>query len=195
MTVLFSDIRNFTTISEKLSAHEVVEMLNTYFARVCEPILAERGNVNKYIGDAVMAMFGSPVPYTDHARRSVRAALGMMAAADDFKKWMQERFGDRGLPEFAIGIGLHTGVVISGDIGTEKRREYTIIGDTVNTASRLEGATKDLGWRIVASRATVEAAGAGVIAGRRDSIAVKGRRATVDVVEVLGEESLQIVNR
>jgi len=191
VTVLFSDIRNFTTISEKLSAHEVVEMLNTYFARVCEPILAERGNVNKYIGDAVMAMFGSPVPYPDHARRSVRAALGMLAAADEFKLWMHERFGDRGLPEFAIGIGLHTGVVISGDIGTEKRREYTIIGDTVNTASRLEGATKDLGWRIVASRATVEAAGAGVIAGRRDSIAVKGRTGVVDVVEVTGDEGLR----
>ena len=191
VTVLFSDIRNFTTISEKLSAHEVVEMLNTYFARVCEPILTERGNVNKYIGDAVMAMFGSPVPYPDHARRSVRAALGMLAAADEFKNWMHEHFGDRGLPEFAIGIGLHTGVVISGDIGTEKRREYTIIGDTVNTASRLEGATKDLGWRIVASRATVEAAGAGVIAGRRDSIAVKGRSAQVDVVEVLDDEGLR----
>ena len=191
VTVLFSDIRNFTTISEKLTAHEVVEMLNTYFARVCEPILAERGNVNKYIGDAVMAMFGSPVPYPDHARRSVRAALSMLAAADEFKIWMHERFGDRGLPEFAIGIGLHTGVVISGDIGTEKRREYTIIGDTVNTASRLEGATKDLGWRIVASRATVEAAGAGVIAGRHDRIAVKGRSGVVDVVEVVGDEGLQ----
>ncbi|MBL8382581.1 MAG: adenylate/guanylate cyclase domain-containing protein [Burkholderiales bacterium] len=186
VTVLFSDIRNFTTLSEKLSAHEVVEMLNTYFARVCEPILAERGNVNKYIGDAVMAMFGAPVSYPDHARRAVRAALGMLAAADDFKSWMAQRFGDRDLPEFAIGIGLHTGVVVSGDIGTEKRREYTIIGDTVNTASRLEGMTKALGWRIVASRATLEAAGPGVAAGRRDSVAVKGRTGSVDVVEILG---------
>lgn len=191
VTVLFCDIRNFTTISEKLTAHEVVEMLNSYFARVCEPILAERGNVNKYIGDAVMAMFGSPVPYADHARRSIRAALGMLAAADEFKRWMRQRFGDRDLPEFAIGIGLHTGVVISGDIGTEKRREYTIIGDTVNTASRLEGVTKELGWRIVASAATFDAAGAGVLAGRRDSIAVKGRSAMVDVVEVLGDITLQ----
>ncbi len=191
VTVLFCDIRNFTTISEKLSAHEVVEMLNSYFARVCEPILAERGNVNKYIGDAVMAMFGSPVPYADHARRAVRAALGMLAAADEFKAWMRQRFGDRDLPEFAIGIGLHTGVVISGDIGTEKRREYTIIGDTVNTASRLEGVTKELGWRIVASAATFEAAGAGLLAGRRGSIAVKGRSAMVDVVEILGDDTAQ----
>jgi adenylate cyclase len=185
VTVLFSDIRNFTTISEKLSAHEVVEMLNTYFARVCEPILAERGNVNKYIGDAVMAMFGSPVPYPDHARRALKAALGMLREADEFKKWMVARFPDRDLPPFDIGIGVHTGVVISGDIGTDKRREYTIIGDTVNTASRLEGMTKSLGWRLVASRQTVDAAGAGVREGEGNSIAVKGRAGEVAVVQVL----------
>ena len=186
VTVLFCDIRNFTTISEKLTAHEVVEMLNNYFGRVCAPILAERGNVNKYIGDAVMAMFGSPVPYPDHARRSIKAALGMLEAVDEFRSWMESRFPDRGLPRFDIGIGLHTGTVISGDIGTDKRREYTIIGDTVNTASRLEGMTKELGWRIVASRTTLEAAGAGIITGKRDSIHVKGRSAEVNVVEIIG---------
>lgn len=186
VTVLFSDIRSFTTISEKLSAHEVVEMLNTYFGKVCEPILNERGNVNKYIGDAVMAMFGSPVPYPDHARRAVKAALGMLKATDEFRGWMEQRFPDRGLPRFDIGIGLHTGTVISGDIGTDKRREYTIIGDTVNAASRLEGMTKELGWRIVASRVTLEAAGEGVICGEGSSIHVKGRSAEIDVVEILG---------
>lgn len=186
VTVLFSDIRSFTTISEKLTAHEVVEMLNTYFGKVCEPILNERGNVNKYIGDAVMAMFGSPVPYPDHARRAVKAALGMLKATDEFRGWMEQRFPDRGLPRFDIGIGLHTGSVISGDIGTDKRREYTIIGDTVNAASRLEGMTKELGWRIVASRVTLEAAGEGVISGEGSSIHVKGRSAEIDVVEILG---------
>ena len=185
VTVLFSDIRNFTTISEKLSAHEVVEMLNTYFGKVCAPILAERGNVNKYIGDAVMAMFGSPVPYPDHARRAIKAALGMLRATDEFRVWMEQRFPNRDLPRFDIGIGLHTGTVISGDIGTDKRREYTIIGDTVNTASRLEGMTKELGWRIVASRTTLEAAGPGVVTGEGNSIHVKGRSAEVNVVEVL----------
>jgi adenylate cyclase len=185
VTVLFSDIRNFTTISEKLTPHEVVEMLNEYFKRVCEPILRERGNVNKFIGDAVMAMFGSPVPYPDHARRGIRAALGMIAAAEEFRGWMETRFPDRGLPVFAIGVGLHSGPVISGDIGTDRRREYTIIGDTVNTASRLEGMTKELGWKIVASRATAEAAGAGVIGGDGNSIMVKGRSGEIDVVEIL----------
>jgi len=185
VTVLFSDIRNFTTISQKLSPHEVVEMLNEYFGRVCAPVLRERGNVNKFIGDAVMAMFGSPVPYPDHARRAIRAALGMIEAAEEFRGWMETRFPDRGLPEFAIGVGLHTGPVISGDIGTDRRREYTIIGDTVNTASRLEGMTKELGWKIVASRFTAEEAGPGVIAGDGNSIMVKGRSGEIDVVEIL----------
>jgi adenylate cyclase len=185
VTVLFSDIRNFTTISQKLTPHEVVEMLNEYFGRVCEPVLRERGNVNKFIGDAVMAMFGSPVPYPDHARRAIRAALGMIEAAEAFRGWMEQRFPDRGLPRFAIGVGLHTGPVISGDIGTDRRREYTIIGDTVNTASRLEGMTKELGWKIVASRVTAEAAGPGVIAGDGNSIMVKGRSGEIDVVEIL----------
>lgn len=186
VTVLFSDIRNFTTISQKLSPHEVVEMLNEYFGRVCAPVLRERGNVNKFIGDAVMAMFGSPVPYPDHARRAAKAALGMIEAAEEFRGWMRERFPDRGLPEFAIGVGLHTGPVISGDIGTDRRREYTIIGDTVNTASRLEGMTKELGWKIVASRKTADAAGEGLIRGDGNSVMVKGRSGEVDVVEILG---------
>jgi adenylate cyclase len=186
VTVLFSDIRNFTTISQKLSPHEVVEMLNEYFRRVCAPILQERGNVNKFIGDAVMAMFGSPVPYPDHARRALRAALRMIAAAEEFRGWMNQRFGDRGLPEFAIGVGIHTGPVISGDIGTDKRREYTIIGDTVNTASRLEGLTKELGWKIVASRHTLEEAGAGVQSGGASSVMVKGRAGEIEVAEILG---------
>ena len=133
-----------------------------------------------------MAMFGSPVPYADHARRSIKAALGMLKAVDEFRGWMEQRFGDRGLPRFDIGIGLHTGTVISGDIGTDKRREYTIIGDTVNTASRLEGMTKELGWRIVASRTTLEAAGEGIVIGAGNSIHVKGRSAEVNVVEIVG---------
>jgi adenylate cyclase len=186
VTVLFSDIRNFTTISQKLTPHEVVEMLNEYFGRVCAPILRERGNVNKFIGDAVMAMFGSPVPYPDHARRAIRATLGMIEAAEAFREWMRARFPDRGLPEFAIGVGIHTGPVISGDIGTDKRREYTIIGDTVNTASRLEGMTKELGWKIVASRHTAQEAGSGVLCGGASSVAVKGRSGEIEVVEILG---------
>ncbi|HUN69995.1 MAG TPA: adenylate/guanylate cyclase domain-containing protein [Burkholderiales bacterium] len=186
VTVLFSDIRGFTTISEKLSAPEVVEMLNAYFTRVCEPILAQGGTVDKYIGDAVMAVFGSPVRHPDHARRAVRAALGMARAAEGFRQWMHERFSDRGLPEFGAGVGLHSGIAVIGDIGTPKRKEFTAIGDTVNAASRLEGVTKDMGCAIVASEATVRAAGAGVRTGKFQQVRVKGKSEPLAVYEIVG---------
>ena len=189
VTVLFSDIRGFTTMSEKLSAHEVVEMLNAFFTRACEPILAQGGTVDKYIGDAVMAVFGSPVKYPDHARRAMLAAVGMAKEAEGFKQWMRERFPDRGLAEFGIGVGLHTGEAVIGDIGTPKRKEFTAIGDTVNTASRLESATKELKVVIAASEATVKAAGEGVRTGKSERITVKGRVEPILVHEVLGVES------
>ncbi|HEX2566900.1 MAG TPA: adenylate/guanylate cyclase domain-containing protein [Burkholderiales bacterium] len=186
VTVLFSDIRGFTTISEKLSAHEVVEMLNAYFTRVCEPILAQGGTVDKYIGDAVMAVFGSPVTYPDHARRAVRAALGMAKEAEGFKAWMRERFSDRGVAEFGIGVGLFTGEAVIGDIGTPKRKEFTAIGDTVNAASRLEGVTKELKCVVAASESTVKAAGEGVRTGKVEIMQVKGRSEPIRVFEVVG---------
>jgi len=186
VTVLFSDIRGFTTISEKLSPHEVVEMLNAYFTRVCEPILAQGGTVNKFIGDAVMAMFGSPVAYPDHARRAVRAALGMAKEAAEFREWMNRRFPDRGLSEFRIGVGLHTGEAVIGNMGTPKRKDFTPIGDTVNAASRLEGVTKELKCVVVASEATVTAAGAGVRTGKAETVTVKGRSEAIRALEIVG---------
>lgn len=185
VTVLFSDIRNFTTISERLKAHEVVEMLNEYFTRVTAPILEQGGNVNKYIGDAVMAIFGSPVSYPDHARRGLRAALQMAEAAEKFCDWMETRFPDRGLPRFAIGIGLHTGDAVMGNIGSVKRLEFTAIGDTVNAASRLEGVTKEMGCVLVSSRQTLDAAGEGITTGKMERVKVKGRDEPIDVYEIL----------
>jgi adenylate cyclase len=185
VTVLFSDIRNFTTISERLEAHEVVEMLNEYFTRVTAPILEQGGNVNKYIGDAVMAIFGSPVSYPDHARRALRASLQMAQEAAKFREWMEKRFGDRDLPRFGIGIGVHTGDAVMGNIGSVKRLEFTAIGDTVNAASRLEGVTKELGCVLVASAQTVQAAGGGVQTGKREMVKVKGRDEPIDVYEIV----------
>jgi adenylate cyclase len=186
VTLLFSDIRNFTTISEKLNAREVVEMLNAYFSRVCEPILNQGGTVDKFIGDAVMAVFGSPVPYNDHAQRALHAALAMTETAREFRAWVDQRFGGADLPEFAIGIGLHTGEAVIGNIGSPKRMEFTAIGDTVNLASRIEGLTKELGWSIVASSATIQAVGPSVVTGRRERVTVKGREEYVEVFEVIG---------
>jgi adenylate cyclase len=184
VTVLFSDIRNFTTISESLGPHQVVEMLNTYLTQACEPILAQGGTVDKFIGDAVMAVFGAPVPYPDHARRALNAALDLAQKAQEFRNWMKQRFDGLELPDFAIGIGLHTGEAIVGNIGSVKRLEFTAIGDTVNAASRLESLTKELGWTIVASHSTIEAA-PGVVTGRREIRTVKGRQEPLEVFEVL----------
>lgn len=188
VTVLFSDIRNFTTISEKLDAHEVVEFLNRYFESICAIILEQGGTIDKYIGDAVMVQFGAPVPYPDHAARALRTALAMREAAVDFMSWMSERFADRNLPAFNIGIGIHTGEAIVGNVGSCRRMEYTVIGDTVNLASRLESATKTLGCMIVASSETLKAADVAIRIGRHDVIQVKGRETPVEIFEVTGLE-------
>ena len=188
VTILFSDIRNFTTISEKLNAREVVEMLNAFFGWVCEPILKEGGTVDKFIGDSIMAVFGSPVPYKDHAQRAIRAALAMKKEALEFRSWMHQHFAGVDLPEFAIGIGLHTGEAVIGSIGSTKRMEFTAIGDTVNITSRLEGLTKELDWAIIASGATINAAGRGVLTGRREKVLLKGREEYVEIFEVIDME-------
>lgn len=186
VSILFSDIRNFTTISEKLSAHEVVEMLNTYFEKACAAVLDEGGTIDKFIGDAIMVQFGSPVRYPDHALRAVRAALVMNQAATDFQGWMAHRFAGRDLPPFQIGIGIHSGVAVIGNIGSSQRIEYTAIGDTVNTASRLEGLTKEMGCSLVISQETLTATQGQVLTGKHESMQVKGRKQAVDVYEVVG---------
>lgn len=186
VTVLFSDIRNFTTLSERLAPEEVVEMLNAYFGRVVERILAAGGTVDKFIGDAVMAVFGLPSPAEDDALRALRAALGLIAEAAAFRDWMDERFPGRDLPRFAVGVGVHTGQVVAGNIGSARRMEYTAIGDAVNVASRLEGLCKDLGWTIVASQEALSAAGPAVQVRGRAERQVKGRAEPVRVGEVVG---------
>ena len=186
VSILFSDIRNFTTISEKLTAHEVVEMLNTYFEKACSAVLAEGGTIDKFIGDAIMVQFGSPVRYPDHALRAVRAALVMQQAATEFQGWMAQRFAGRDLPPFQIGIGIHSGEAVIGNIGSSQRIEYTAIGDTVNTASRLEGVTKDMACSIVISQETLTATQGQVLTGKHELMQVKGRQQAVDVFEVIG---------
>ncbi|MBI3714571.1 MAG: protein kinase [Betaproteobacteria bacterium] len=190
-TVLFSDIRGFTTISEQLSAQEVAEMLNAYFRAVCEPILAARGEALRFIGDGVMAVFSADQAAGNeagHAYRGVQAALGMALAAARFADWLATRFAGRGLPPFAIGIGVHTGPVMMCYVGSGERREFTAIGDTVNLASRLEGQTKKLGWPVIASLQTVHAAGQGISFGEIETLTVKGRHATIDAVQITGIE-------
>lgn len=186
VTVLFSDIRNFTTISEFLEPQEVVEMLNRYYGQVCEPILAQGAFVDKFIGDAIMAIFGAPVSYPDQARRCISVALAMVDIADDFRRWFHRRFPNPRLPEFQIGIGIHSGRALVGNVGTVKRMGYTAIGDTTNTAARLESKSKELGWTIVASRKSVNEAGNGIVTGRESVVSVKGKQERIEVIEIIG---------
>jgi len=135
VTIVFCDIRRFTTLAEKYPATEVVEILNDFFARMIRLINEHGGMVDKLLGDAVMALFGAPVALGDDALRAVRCALEMQ---QEIERLNQER-GEDGMPELAMGIGINTGTVVAGNIGSETRMEYTVIGDNVNVAARLQG--------------------------------------------------------
>jgi serine/threonine-protein kinase PpkA len=185
-TVLFADIRNFTTFSEILTAEQVVEFLNAFFGQACEPILDQSGWIVKFLGDGLVALFDARNGGKDHAERALKAAVLMVLAAHRFKPWIREKFPGRQLPEFAIGVGVHTGDVSVCRMGSGPAAETTVIGDTVNIASRLEGKTKELGWSIVASKITATAAGRRYTTGRGGQLAVKGRTGTVDIVEIVG---------
>jgi class 3 adenylate cyclase len=187
-SVLFSDIRGFTTLAERLTAADVAEMLAAYYARASQPILHNGGQCIKFIGDGVMAVFtdapsGNPLP---HARRALSCALGMVLAAQEFQQWLSQRFKEITLPPFAIGVGVHSGDVMFCKIGTLHTSEITVIGDTVNIASRLEGQSKLLGWSVVSSQDCAIAAGEGVQLGRQTIVVVKGREAPVHINEVMG---------
>jgi class 3 adenylate cyclase/CheY-like chemotaxis protein len=188
-TVLFSDIRNFTSLAEKLSSSEVAELLTEYFERTCEPVLENGGRHLKFIGDGLMGVFadtlggGSPLPAP---RRAISAALGMALATHEFRAWLDKRFAHRGLPPFAIGVGLHAGEVSICRLGSLHNKETTPIGDTVNVAARLESASKELGWTVVASNAVLQKAGEGIQTGGMTSLAVRGKNAFVDVAEIVG---------
>ncbi|MBX3656652.1 MAG: protein kinase [Ramlibacter sp.] len=187
-TVLFSDIRNFTSLAERLNSSEVAELLTVYFERTCEPVLKNGGRHLKFIGDGLMAVFSdtqtsSPIAA---ARRAVSAALAMALATHEFRSWLSHRFADRGLPPFAIGVGLHAGEVTLCRLGTIQNKEITPIGDTVNTAARLEASSKELGWTVVASSGVLERSGEGVQTGGMTSLAVRGKNVYVDVAEITG---------
>ena len=149
VTVLFCDIRSFTAMSEKMAAAEVVSLLNRYFTALGQCITAHHGIINKYIGDAIMAIFGAPVASQNSAEDAFSAAMDMRKALVQVNK----EFIEDGLPELKFGIGIHTGPVFAGTIGAENRMEYTVIGDTVNTASRLESLCKTYTTDLLVSEA------------------------------------------
>jgi adenylate cyclase len=180
VTILFCDLRDFTTLSEKRSAHEIVGLLNEYFTVMVDVVMSEGGVVDKYIGDNIMAVFGAPVSRPDDALRAVRAAVKMREALVA----LNAGFAARGLPPLRFGIGLHTGEVVAGNIGSARRMEYTVIGDAVNLASRLESKTKELGTDILISDATYQQAKVGIEAEASGEIKVKGREQAVAIYKV-----------
>jgi adenylate cyclase len=182
VTLFFSDLAGFTTISERLSPETVVALLNDYLSRMTEIILNEAGTVDKFEGDAIMAFWGAPLDQPDQAPRACRAALRQQAALAELNR----RFAGQDLPPLTMRVGLHTGDAIVGNLGSEKRFDYTAIGDTVNLASRLEGLNKFYGSRVMASEVTVAACAEAVEFRELDLVAVKGKEQAVRVFEVLG---------
>ena len=181
MTVLFSDVRGFTSLSEQFEAAKVVELLNVLLAAMTDEIFAHQGTLDKFIGDAIMAFWGAPIRVDNHAERAVLAAVGM----DRRMREVNREVADLGGPELKIGIGLHTGEVILGNIGSEKKLDYTIIGDNVNVASRMEGLTKPYGCAILFSGETRAALSDGFVCGHVDRLRVKGRQQPLDIYRPL----------
>ncbi len=183
LTVLFSDIRGFTTISEKLDPRVLLELLNEYLTPMTDIIVQEhQGTLDKYIGDAIMAFWGAPQAQPDHAGRACAAALAMIARLEA----LRPQWRARGLPDLDVGVGINTGPMSVGFVGSQDRfYNYTVLGDAVNLASRLEGANKEYGTRIIMGASTHEHARDQVVARELDRVRVKGKREPVKVYELL----------
>jgi adenylate cyclase len=183
VTILFSDVRGFTSMSEKLSAPEVVEILNEYLTAMVDVVIANGGTVDKYVGDAIMAVWGSPLPDPDHRIKALRTAVRMMEEL----KVLQERWAAQGRPRIDIGIGVNTGHVVAGNMGHPNyKMDYTVIGDDVNLAARMESANKEMHSHILVTGASFEGCEDVFEAIHHPAIHVKGKALPVEVIEIIG---------
>jgi adenylate cyclase len=180
MTVLFSDIRGFTTMSEKGTPEDVVAQLNQLFTRMVAVVFAHRGTVDKFVGDMIMALYSAPLDDEDHAEHAVQTALAMIATLQD----MNREWASQGKPQLDIGIGINTGDMIAGNVGSESIMSYTVIGDAVNLGARLESLNKDYGTRIIISEATRERLKGSYIIHPLGDVIVKGKSKPVAIFEV-----------
>jgi len=181
LTVLFSDIRGFTTISERMTPEALVEHLNEYLQAMTEIVLHDDGTLDKYVGDEIMAFWGAPVPQEDHAFLACKAAVKMM---EDLHK-LNDKWRQMGKPELNIGIGLNTGDMVVGNMGSSSRMDYTLMGDNVNLGARLEGTNKIYGTNIIISESTYEYVKDRVFARELDLIRVKGKQQPVKIFELI----------
>lgn len=182
LTVLFSDIRNFSRFSEQLEPEVLSDFLNEYLTPMTELVMDESGMLDKYIGDAVMAVYGAPLPLDDHPARACATALSMLKSLEP----LNARWKARGLPNIQIGIGINSGTMSVGNMGSEARFDYTVMGDAVNLGARLEGLTKTYGVNVLVGEATAIAAGATFAFREVDRVRVLGRSAAVRVFELCG---------
>lgn len=186
VTILFSDIRGYTTLTENLGASEVVSLLNQYFETMVEAVFNYEGTLDKFIGDALMAVYGAPLPLKEnHAWMSIQSALDMRRRLEEFNRG---RFCEN-QPQIHIGIGISSGEVVSGNIGSQKRMDYTVIGDGVNLSSRLESVTKEYGCDIILSEYTYNHCSDRITVRELDKIRVKGKNNAVKIYELIGEAS------
>lgn len=187
LTVLFSDLVGFTTISEQMSPEQLVQLLNRYFEEAVQALAAHGATFDKFIGDAIMCFWNAPLLQEDHAARACLTALQLMAVVDR----LAPQFGAQGVTVFDCRIGVNTGPCIVGNIGSAQMHDYTVVGDAVNLASRLEGACKVYGTRTLASAETVMLAADAVLAREIDLVRVKGRAHPVRVYELLGPAGMK----
>ena len=181
MTVLFSDIRGFTSMTEKGNAEELVAQLNEYFSTMVEVVFRHHGTVDKFVGDMVMALFGAPVDDADHAEHALAAAVEMVSKLGELNsKWLAER-----KVQLDIGIGINSGDMIAGNIGSERIMSYTVIGDNVNLGSRLESLNKEFRSRIIISDATRTRLRTAPAMRPLGEVTVKGKSLAVSIFEVV----------
>lgn len=191
LSIFFSDIKSFSTFSEKLSAKQLSSFLNEYLSAMSDIAMEHRAYIDKYIGDAVMAFWGAPLDDEHHAEHAVRAGLRMLQCLDNE---LRKDWRSRGLPDVDIRIGINSGIASVGNMGSRERFNYTVMGDSVNLASRLEGAGKGYGLRFLISENTRERIGAAFFCRFVDRIVVKGKTKPVRIYEPLveGEPSQEL---
>ena len=184
LTVFFSDLAGFTTISEKLPPEEVINLLNSYLERMTNVVLKNKGYLDKFEGDAVMAFWGAPVLSENHAEDAIRTGLESIKELNELNKI----FSSNGLPELGMRIGINTGDMIVGNIGSPKRYEYTVIGDAVNLAARLEGINKQYNTQLICGSITKQLAENSFIFRKLDIVRVKGKKKPTEIFEVIGKK-------